>query len=145
ERRPGRSRVGEAVRARRHALVPGGEHHVLSTAARVERRPRLQSDDEGGAAYVVRDEDGLGEPLPASAVVDDEEPPRLAVARASGDSPGLEDLPLRLRRKRLPSVAARIALAGDGEERVHGANGRRLLGDRAPRRGTGPEGGGPLA
>jgi hypothetical protein len=51
-------------------------------------------------------------------VLEDDEPPRLAVLRATGDASGVEDAPDDVLGDRTAVVVPLVAFAGDGEKRV---------------------------
>ncbi len=95
------------------------EHHVLRAAADVEAaRLADDRDDERRVADVLGRVDRVGEPLLRGAAHDDELP-LLRVARASGQSPRVEDPVAHVARNRRRGVVAHVALRRDREEGVH--------------------------
>ena len=113
--------VGDAVGTRAHALVPGGQHHVLRHPAGVEAgrlaRVHGQRDAQRGAAQVVGYEHGVGH---ARGLLDHHEAPGLAVLGASGHASGLQDLPDQGVGQWPVGVRAHLALAHHGQVGVHG-------------------------
>ena len=112
--------VGRPIGTRADALVVRGEHHVLGGPAGVEpERPATGDDDrdeQRGAAHVRRLEHRRGDPL---AISQHDEPPLLAVARASRQPAGLEDPAHGVVGQRPVGVGADLALGDDGQEGVH--------------------------
>src|SRR5215212_11304034 len=130
-------RVGHAVRAGADPLAPGGQHHVLRRAPRVEGQRPLAGDHDRdhqrGAAEVVRRVHGLGGGV---AVAEHDEAAMLAVGGAARDPAGLEDATTRVLIQRSRLVAAHLALADHGKEGVHPQRLRPRLGAGDPRRGS---------
>jgi hypothetical protein len=80
--------------------------------------PHRHRHHQRRAPHVARREDRLGNPLAHTRIPDDEEAPRLAVARATGDPSRLEDPPHRGVRHRAIRVPTHLSLARHRQERV---------------------------
>ena len=91
-------RLGPLVhrgRARCDAPRPGGQHDVLGTPSRIERRAGILGDERDGCrcrGHMVREPAEGGQLPQAGALADDHEMPGLAIPAAAGHAACVKDL-----------------------------------------------------
>jgi len=103
------------------AVVPGGQHHVLSASPGVELVPLGLGDDDGdgGGGHPPGEAAEGGDGGQAPAVAHDDEAVGLAVLGAAGHAAGLQDAPERVLGDRPGKKGALVALVHDSLVGVH--------------------------